>query len=142
MDQAQPSQRLMTIEEYGDLSDAERTRVQLSALQTMGAKTKEELVGLMTQYVHARNLDRTPVRMATLNRRFYKAAKAFNSQVIVLALEAPFKTYGWEGGTVVMTSAFAADLEQVLHSNIIEEDLGKRVSEYDEVFARFLARAQ
>lgn len=137
-----PQPKRMTIAEYGDLSVQERTRIQIGALRTAGFKTQEELIEQITQYVHARNLDKAPVRMATLNRRFYKAAKAFGMQVTMLALSAPLKTYGREGNTILLTCDFDADLQTTFEEIIYEPDIEKKAAEVSDAFERFLGHAQ
>lgn len=73
-----------------DLPDAERQALRYKSIGTSDIKSLADLKRRIAECVHMGTLLNTPPRLATLNRRFSKQAKRFETSVLSIIAVSPY----------------------------------------------------
>jgi len=67
---------------FGELSDQERQLWRFETMQTSDIKDRDNLRLRLSAFIHVRCVDNTPVKLATLSRRFNKTAAKLSTTVM------------------------------------------------------------
>lgn len=74
----------ITIDQWIDLSSNDKAKQYMEYISTKHLKTVEELSSHILGMIHINNLDLRPIKLQTLNRRFYRPAATIGTTVLQL----------------------------------------------------------